>query len=156
MKTVLYDQSIGMMIGWFEGGYKVDGMPYAVDPPVYELQVIEIDQPDHNPATQSIHKEWVIDIENGLYKTVWIISNKTPYELAMESWHHPEFAKRIIAPIELVMQYPAVETWFRINDLPIVRIGSVLNCYCNLILPAHQQLVDALSGIVTIEERPTE
>jgi hypothetical protein len=90
------------------------------------------------------------------YRKVWTIIDKTAFEIAMEAWHHPEFAKRIVAPVQLVMQYPAVETWFRINDLPIVRNGCALYCYCNLILTAHQQLVDATQGIVIIEDRPTE
>jgi hypothetical protein len=69
-------------------------------------------------------------------------------------WKQPSFAKRIVAPVQLVMQYPAIEAWFRINDLPIIRIESTLFCYCNVILPEHQQLVDSLSGIVSIENRP--
>jgi hypothetical protein len=52
------------------------------------------------------------------------------------------------------MQYPAIETWFRINDLPIVRIEGTLYCYCNLILPEHQALVNSLQGIVSIEDKP--
>jgi hypothetical protein len=69
-------------------------------------------------------------------------------------WHHPSFQKRIVAPVQLVMQYPAIETWFRINDLPIVRIEGTLYCYCNLILPEHQALVNSLQGIVSIEDKP--
>jgi len=156
MKTVLFDESTGMLIGWFEGGYKVDGLPCPVEPPIYELNVFDTEEPVYDPATQVISKDMVIDIPNGMYKSVWTVRNKTTFEIAMEAWHHPEFAKRIIAPTELVMQYPAVETWFRINDLPIVREAGILYCYCNLILPAHQQLVDATQGIVTIEDRPTE
>lgn len=69
-------------------------------------------------------------------------------------WHQPPFVKRIIAPVQLIMQYPAIEAWFRINNLPIVRVETTLYCYCNVILSEHQQLVDQLSQIVSIEDRP--
>jgi hypothetical protein len=84
-----------------------------------------------------------VDAEQALYKAFVALG-----------WHQPPFAKRIIAPVQLVMQYPAIEAWFRINDLPIIRVESTLYCYCNVILPEHQQLVDALQGIVSIENRP--
>jgi hypothetical protein len=155
-KTLLINIDTNQILGMFEDCYKVDGLPCSVIPPVYELTISDLEAPEYNPITQVISKDMVADILNGLYKSVWTIRNKTAHELAMESWHHPAFAKRIIAPVQLVMQYPAVETWFRINDLPIVREGIILYCYCNIILPAHQQLVNSAAGVITIEDRPTE
>lgn len=66
-------------------------------------------------------------------------------------WHYPQYTKRIVAPIELTLQYPAIEVWFRFNNLPIVNEQGTLYCYCNVILPPHQDLVDSLGGIITIE-----
>lgn len=153
MKTVLFDQSIETVVGWYENGYKVDGLPCSVDPPVYELEVIEI-SPEYNSALQKAADSIEVDLELMQYRIVWTITNKTAFDIAIEAWHYPEFTKRIVAPVELVMQYPAIETWFRINDLPIIRVNTTLYCYCNLILPMHQQLIDALSGIVTVEDIP--
>ena len=167
MKTVLYNKNTEEIIaGPFEPHYIVDGIPGTVIEPIVELQLIEETQPEFNPLLQNVSSDWVIDITNKTKTLVWTIFDKSAEELAQiaeqqridtlisNGWHHPEFAKRINAPVQLVMQYPAVETWFRINDLPIVRVDAVLYCYCNLILPQHQQLVDATQGIVTIEDIP--
>jgi hypothetical protein len=134
---------------------------------ILELEVVFTTQVDHNPTTHRLDYIWEIDIANLKRTQVWITTELTPEEkdvqsllmyhqqLLMGGWHHPQFAKRIIAPVELVMQYPQIETWFRINDLPIVRQDTTLFCYCNVILETHNQLVDALQGIVSIENIPT-
>lgn len=168
MKTVLYNTYTNLVIFEFENGYKDEnGNQLHIDPPVVELEVIEI-CPVFDFLTQNRTKSIEVDLTLKQYKHVWVVTSKSVEELAIiaeqqridnlinSGWHHPEFAKRIVAPVQLVMQYPAVETWFRINDLPIVRNGGTLYCYCNLILPAHQQLVDATAGIVTIQDRPIE
>ena len=135
---------------------------------ILELEVVDTPQIEHNPNTHRLDYTWEIDTQNLKRTKVWITNELSQEEkdaqsfymfyqqLLLNGWHHPQFAKRIIAPVDLVMQYPQVETWFRINDLPIVREDTTLYCYCNLILPAHQQLVDALQGVVTIKDRPTE
>lgn len=161
MKTVLYNTTVNTIIGNVRNGLYNDiydsriSTELGVLPThIIQLEVIESTL-EYNPAAQIAVSQFVIDLELKQYRQEWTITDKTAFELAMELWHHPQFAKRIVAPIQLVMQYPAVETWFRINDLPIVRNGGTLYCYCNLILPAHQQLVDATQGIVTIENIPT-
>lgn len=133
---------------------------------ILELEVVYTPQVDHNPTTHRLDYIWEIDITNLKRTQVWITTELTQEEkdaqsllmyhkqLLMGGWHHPDFSKRIIAPVDLVMQYPQVETWFRINDLPIVRVLTTLYCYCNVILPTHQQLTDALQGVITIEDRP--
>jgi CBS domain-containing protein len=77
-------------------------------------------------------------------------TNLTPLPIWNE-WHYPQFSKRITAPVELTLQYPAIEVWFRYNKLPIVNEQGVLYCYCKVILDIHQELVDSLQGILTIE-----
>ncbi len=168
MKTVLYNKTTKQVIaGPFDPQYLVDGIPGPVINPIVELKIMEDTQPEFNPLTQNISSEWVANTTKKTRTLTWTVSEKSVEELAQlaeklridtlisNGWHHPQFAKRIVAPVQLVMQYPAVETWFRINDLPIIRVEGTLYCYCNLILAAHQQLVIATQGIVTIEDIQT-
>jgi hypothetical protein len=76
------------------------------------------------------------------------------YEYSNTGWHYPQFSKRIIAPVDLAMQYPAIEVWFRLNNLPIINVSGTVYMYCNQILPQHQALADSLVGVVTIENNP--
>jgi hypothetical protein len=73
-----------------------------------------------------------------------------------DDWNYPNFAKRIIAPISLIMDDIGVKMygWFQINGLPTVTRNNNVYLYCNTILPEHQQVVDNLQGIITIEDRP--
>jgi hypothetical protein len=155
MKSILYNTATNEIIDTFPNGYLVNGKPGILHEGIAELQYIS-SQPSFNPATHKADSNFVVDLVAKTYTQVWSIVPKSAYDFAIEAWHYPAFAKRIIAPVELVMQYPQVETWFRLNELPILRENATLFCYCNVILPAHQQLVDALQGIVTIENRPTE
>lgn len=76
------------------------------------------------------------------------------YEYSNDDWTYKQFSKRIVAPVELILQYSSFETWFRLNNLPIVKIDSILYCYCNTILPEHQSLIDTLVDVIKIEDRP--
>lgn len=122
---------------------------------IVELEVVYVP----NPATENqvATSEMVVDLELKQYKQVWTVRDKTEYELALEAaqadWDHPQFAKRIVAPVELALQYPQFEVWFRINDLPIVRKDKILYCYCSEILKAHQPLIDNISE-ASEEDRP--
>lgn len=71
-------------------------------------------------------------------------------------WHYPQYAKRIIAPQELIFDDNGIKMygWFNINNFPILKLGTNLNLYCNTILPDHQTIVDAFGGSITIEDRP--
>ena len=156
MKTLLYNTETAKILHIFPDGYTVDGKPGSVSLPVVELQVIQNPIPEFDPATHYCLSPVVIDLDSKTYSYTWQVVAKTAISIALEDWHHPQFNKRIIAPVDLVMQYPQVETWFRINDLPIVRELTTLYCYCNVILSAHQQLIDALQGVITVEDLPTE
>ena len=76
------------------------------------------------------------------------------YDFSNSGWHYPSFSKRVVAPIQLALQYPAIEVWFRLNDLPIVSEQGTLYCYCNIILEEHQILINGLAGVVTVENNP--
>lgn len=70
-------------------------------------------------------------------------------------WNHPEYAKRIIAPIDLVMDNigPKFFGWFQLKGLPVVVKNNDVYLYCNVILPQHQPILESLTG-VTVEDRP--
>lgn len=75
MKTVLYNTVINTVLGWFEGGYKVNGKPSPTyDPDVVELMVVETDVPEYNPETHSVGNEFVADIEAKTYTKVWSVN----------------------------------------------------------------------------------
>lgn len=82
-------------------------------------------------------------------------ADQLAYELdPQQGWHYPQFAKRLVAPIQLVFQYPAFEIWFRLNNLPVCSEGGYVYLYCNIILPEHQAFVDALQGMIVVEYNP--
>lgn len=108
--------------------------------------------PEYNPETQKLVETW--DKKHGKWKQAFTVEAKTPLEL----WMYPEWAKRIIAPAELVFTDEGVKmhSWFNVMGFPIRRNGSNVELYCNVILPEHQVIVDQLEGVITIEDRPTE
>lgn len=71
-------------------------------------------------------------------------------------WQYPQYAKRIIAPVSLIMDDVGVKmyNWFQLNMFPILKFGNNVHLYCNTILPEHQAIVDSLQGIIIIEDRP--
>jgi hypothetical protein len=90
------------------------------------------------------------------WKYIYLIKNKDQDALFVQptDWTYSEFIKRIVTPVSLVLEYPQFEVWFRINNLPIVNKNEMLYCYCNEILPEHQNLIDQLAGVITIENKP--
>ncbi len=77
----------------------------------------------------------------------------TTFDFSTSGWHYPAFEKRIVAPIALANQYPSIEVWFRLNNLPIYVENGTVYLYCNTILPEHQTMANALQGVITIENR---
>jgi hypothetical protein len=68
-------------------------------------------------------------------------------------WSYPDFEKRIVGPLGLILEYPQFEVWFRLNQLPVVVKDGMFYAYCNYIIVEHQTLVDELGGTITIENR---
>ena len=147
------------MLSFHDNGYIVDGKPSPTyDPDIVELAVIDVQVPEYNTETHSVGSDYVLDVEAKTYTQVWSITPKTPYEIAMEGWEHPQFAKKIIAPMQLVMEDigSKMYNWFSINDFPIVKKEPFVHVYCITVLPEHQAVIDAFAGFITIEDRPTE
>ena len=122
---------------------------------------------------QLVAKALVIFLTNGLTKESFIaikkvndviswyylsVSDQNDREKTNDDWAYPTQAKRIVAPIGLIMNDIGIKMygWFQLNKLPIETENNQtqVHLYCNTILPEHQSVVDSLSGIVTIEDRP--
>lgn len=157
MSTILYDSTNNRIIARFNDCYIVDGQPAEVSPPLYELTVIHSDPPPHNPSTQNISTNQIYDIENKECRTEYTLTDKTQYEVDMENWHAPEYAKKIVAPISLIMEDVGIKMygWFTINNLPVITIDNIVELYCNSILPEHQFIINSYGDLLTIVDRPT-
>ena len=77
-------------------------------------------------------------------------------ELGNIYWQYPQYAKRIIAPQELIFDDNGIKMygWFNIQGFPIIKIETQLHLYCNVILPEHQAIVDSFGGLLIIQDRP--
>ena len=115
---------------------------------VYEAVFAE--QPAYNPETQKLIETW--SVKWAKYRQEFEVVDKTPLEM----WPYPEWAKRIIAPAQLVFTDDGAKmhNWFQLMGFPIVRKGGLIEVYFEEVLPEHQAVVDSLQGIITIEDRP--
>lgn len=77
-------------------------------------------------------------------------------ELGNNYWQYPYYAKRIIAPQELMFDTNGVKmfAWLNFNDFPVIRIDNKIHVYYNVIDPAHQPLVDAWGPLLIFNDRP--
>jgi hypothetical protein len=82
--------------------------------------------------------------------------NSILFNLGENYWHYPLYIKRIVAPIDLIMDDVGIKMygWFQLNQLPIIKFNSVVQLYCNEILPQHQAIVDQLQDIITVQNKP--
>ena len=78
MKTILYNSEDNTIIGHYPDGYKVNGKPQSVEPPVYELVYTETEQPEYNRETHYLTMTHEIDLEHKYYKQVWHIRELPP------------------------------------------------------------------------------
>jgi hypothetical protein len=156
--TILYNIQTQQVLGYYPDGYLVNGKPASPnDEDVLELTVVGTSEPTITEF-QKLSDTWEANLAELTWTQVWVVINKTAYEIAMEDWAEPEYAKRIIAPMQLVMDDVGSKmyNWFSINDFPIVRKEPLVHVYCNTILAEHQSVIDAFAGMITIEDRPTE
>lgn len=159
MKTILYNSATQQVISpIYQDGYKVDGQPQSVEPPIYELEYIETTQPEHDPVTQYVTQEFLPDFDENEYRQVWYVHDRTDFEIAMQDWAYPEFQKRIVAPDALLLDDVGskVFNWFTGKGLPFENCGDNIRLYFNDVLPQHQALVAQFDQIITIESRPRE
>jgi hypothetical protein len=155
MQTVLYNLQENKTISkFFDGYYLVDGQRPTLEYPIVELEVVREPIPTIT-STQKLQDFWEVQ-NNTHYVLQYVVSDKTQEELLIEDWEFSDYAKRIIAPDDLIFQDTGIQMfgWFSINQFPIKKVGEYVRLYCNVILPEHQQIVDNYQGIITIEDRP--
>ena len=168
MKTILYNTTTNQTVGKIREGYYNGIWNSALSKEagwtpehIVELEVIQPEEPAYNPSTQKIASQWVVDIEEFTYTLEWTVTDKTQaeidYEAAVVDWIYLEWAKRIVAPIELILDDVGIKMygWFQLNGFPVEKVDdTTLHLYCNVILPQHQAIVDGFGEAVTIEDRP--
>ena len=92
-----------------------------------------------------------------LWAGIWAEMGKSQAEIEGLMWKHHEWAKRIVAPIELILDDVGIKMygWFQLNGFPVEKVDdTTVHLYCNVILPQHQTIVDELGESVTVEDRP--
>ncbi len=128
---------------------------------IIELEVIRDDPPDYNPDTQRLTSQWQADTQAGTYTMVWTLTDLTPEEIQesenRKNWPYQEWAKRIVAPIDLVLDDIGIKMygWFQLNGFPVEKVNdTTVHLYCNTILPAHEDIVGQLGDAIFIEDSP--
>lgn len=104
------------------------------------------------------HEKYIIiyDNNNTLFWKYINIKDRidNEYDPNENGWAYPSFSKRIVAPIQLIMDDIGIKMygWFNLNELPVMKVSeSVVHLYCNIILPEHQAIIDNLHGVISIE-----
>lgn len=159
VSTILYNTLLQKFYGESRNTYNLNGnQPSTLPENVIELQLTENIKPIYDTSTQKCIGSRVVDTINKEWRLEWTVVDKTPYEIAMESWTYPNFVKKIIAPIQLIMDDIGIKMygWFQVNNLPIEPKDSSVHLYCNVILPEHQAVIDALQGVIVVQDIPTE
>ena len=164
MRQIIYNDQTKQLSKFYENGYNVP-IPAHEQSYIFVLDVIEPEQPSHDPITQKITSKWVKDLEAREYRKEWTVENKTPYELAMQDWHEPDYSKRIEADVELLDPVNPNLTqevsdlihrlynYLRAQGLPEHGENGTKYIYINVVQPQHQAFADSLNGL-TITPRP--
>ncbi len=143
----------------YKNGYTIDGVLQPMGQLTDSAWHLE-KEPNERPETtdtQVATSEWIPDFEENKYVQVWTVRELTETELAIRDWRYPEWAKRIVAPIELILDDLGVKMygWFQLNGLPVEKVNeTTVHLYCDEILEQHQAIVDGLGEVVTVEDRP--
>jgi hypothetical protein len=156
----LYNTSTDKPVGKIKknGGLSIfkDSIPGFMQN-IIELDVVFLNPPEYDKNTQKLTGgEWSADLENLQWRKTWQIIEKTELEIIKDNWKYNNYSKRIVCPIQLVFEDIGVKmyAWFQLNNLPVYSNGEIVELYCNEILPEHQQIVDGLSNIIQIQDKP--
>ena len=178
--TVLYNLENGQIIGRHNPYYMVDGKRPELDYPIVELEYIVESKPTYDPKLQKISSQnHLIDLEANEYRIKWTVTNKDAYQLAVEEWAFPQYKKRILAPVDLVLDDMGIKMygWFQVNELPIekwtttytvqepdpnnpeqmideVYTKKMVRLYCESVLPEHQAILSSFGEVVSVEDFP--
>ena len=168
MKTILFNTQTSKTEGRIrEGSFNgiwnsaLSKEPGWTPEHIVELEVFFTDSPEFDPETQTASFVWEADTEAKTYTRVWTVTDLTQEEIdrrdALETWKYPNWAKRIVAPIALVLDDIGIKMygWFQLNGFPVDKSDEeTVHLYCNTILEEHQDIVQALGESIYIEDRP--
>ncbi len=160
MKTILYNTNSHQTEGPVRGGLYNDifNSGLSIEPgwlPDYMIQLELIE--DKPPAIDTFYHilsfTWEADLQNKQYKKVWTSREKTPHELWLDQWTHPQFSMRMIVPKSLLSEYPHIAMQLLIRQLPIQEnvFTQEYIVYMNTIMPEHESLVDELGNTLVVE-----
>ena len=158
-KAVLINRGTNEIIKIGEYPREDMGPVTGLDPSL-EWLIYREEMPGYEPSSQGL-KEVLPDIASCPLDDEYPYLRKylVTYEVVPKSspiTDFPEFKKVIVAPIQLVRQYPEIKAWFDVNGLPIVKTNeTTVHLFCNEIMPEDQELVDGLLqvGQITVIER---
>jgi hypothetical protein len=166
MKRILYNTiknkiEGSFFTGDFNGIYNSMFSAIPSELPEYVIILSLIDNPIQvNFETEVLTSNVVIDLENKEYRIEYSKRDKTTYEIAMESWQHPQFAKRIIAPVSLMYDESGIgvimKIRFDLDKLPVEKVGSFVHVYCKEVQEEDAAIIAQLQGLITIEDRPVD
>jgi len=122
-----------------------------IDPDTGETQIVDIPKervvhPTIPDYIEAVSKQYSSEDLNAILN-----------ELGIDYWQYPTYLKRIVAPIQLILDDIGIKMygWFTLNKLPVLNLeNGYVHLYCNEILPEHQAIIDSLQGVITIQERP--
>ena len=143
MKYIYYNTETQTIIRERNEPYLIYGKQGKLPQDVVELQRVESDKPSYNELIEKLVLSYQVDLQNKEYRHLWEKVSKTIYEIKTDDWKYMEFGLRVVAPLILANQYPQIEVWFRLNELPIEICDDIAYLYCNAIQPFHQELIDA-------------
>ena len=142
-KTFLYNTISNEIISEHYGGYFVDGKKPILPDHIVELDFVQQEYPSPS-ATQKVKVSEKVDLENKEYQVTYSLVEKTEREIFLEGWRHPEFSKRVIAPISLALTDKGVQlkAWCDLKGLPMINEGDYIHVYLNTIDPQFQTDID--------------
>jgi hypothetical protein len=111
---VLYNSDKDVIIGFFKNGYKIDGINVEVEPPIFELDYIEmnkqIELPDHITSKLSLSPK--IDLKGKKYIKEWLLYIKHD-----PPKHNPETQRLIKLPPKIDKRKKTYTEGWKVVDL---------------------------------------
>ncbi len=166
MKTIRYNTETSDYT-LHSGQYKdADGKLGRIDPPVVQLEVIEITKPEPTVTQKMLPVSYTIEINEGLHDLtgingtateVWQTVDKSAVEIARENWHH-ETPLRIHAPKALLANQQVMAIMLLLRNIQRVETETGFYLYVNEIAAEDEATFAYLQAqeIITVEEWPDE
>ncbi len=126
---------------------------------VYEI--VHTTQPIYSEL-QKLQEGW--EIQQGKYVQVWTVIDKSAYEIAIQGWHFPEYPYQLRIKVAIsTLTDPQVQQlvsmlilWWsaKKDELDHTSDSEFLYFYCDMVMPDHDNILNAMERMVTKETRP--